>query len=188
MPPVGSSGLPSACFGRSGGPAISKRSERAVGGELARHEASGYYAGRAEASGAPDMGNAGAMLFRGMRDAGDGRPVTGNKADTLGVRVGPGKNADITPDRNGHVHPASGGMSVSNDPRRLPRHRRPPSLMGKADHPVFCIALTSVPGSLAVTPPSRKGHALIEPGTSMLLRAYQELLWGTRESWRIAYA
>ena len=83
----------------------------------------------------------GKILYRGMREASDGRPVCGSSARMLGARP----HIDVPVDRSGIVHPGTGGMSVVPDsPRHLPRHRRPPEYGGTGNDPVWRIQETAL--------------------------------------------
>jgi hypothetical protein len=60
-----------------------------------------------------------AVLFRSMRDDGEGRPLCGPTARTLGVRPA----GDIVIRDDGTVEPCRGGMSVAIDrTEHLPAH------------------------------------------------------------------
>src|SRR3989344_5134092 len=60
------------------------------------------------------------MLYRTMKMGPDGLPMTGERARTLGVRIGEGK--DITQGADGLGHPGTGGMSATpNDPAHMYR-------------------------------------------------------------------
>jgi hypothetical protein len=68
------------------------------------------------------------VLFRAMREDGNGNPEIGPNARCLGVR--PGIDVPAKVGRN-VVHPGQGGMSVSpDDPMKLPYFCRPPGFQG----------------------------------------------------------
>ena len=65
------------------------------------------------------------MIFRSMKMNSDGFPLCGESARCLGVRPKFDQNGDIPLDENGKVKPGTGGMSVFDDPDKLPKHRKP---------------------------------------------------------------
>lgn len=72
-----------------------------------------------------------------MRIGGDGLPMAGPTARTLGARPGSPPDGDI-PIVGGMVRPGTGGMSVSPPPpENLPPHRRPPEYGGKGKDPIW---------------------------------------------------
>jgi len=118
-------------------------------------------------------------LYRGMREAADGKPKCGATARTLGVRV----PDDVAPDEEGRVHPGRGGMSVApDDPMRLRAHRRPRALGGTGPDPVFSTVADQLGGALAVRLDGRT-HALVEPNAPMDLPFYVRSLHSTRPLW-----
>lgn len=132
------------------------------------------------------------VLFRGMRpDPGDGLPVVGTTATSLGVRLdctAPGTRADIDV-VDGRVHPHTGGMSVvADDPMKLPGHRRPPEFQGSQRNlQVFRILQSSIPEGLAVRadrPRQVPHHRCVEPAFSMAVDDYVQLISSTRPNWR----
>jgi hypothetical protein len=121
-------------------------------------------------------------VYRGMKDDGEGQPLCGTSARTLGVRL----EGDIVIREDGTVGPSTGGMSVAiDDPRDLPPHRRPPEHGGWGSDPVWKIDVDDLPSSLVFRPdpedPSR--HGFIEPMETMMLDEYQGALAATRAMW-----
>ena len=125
-------------------------------------------------------------IYRAMRSNPDGLPAIGRWSSTLGVRVS-GPWQDIPVDANGDVAPNTGGMSVvMDDPRSLPRARRPRSLGGVGRHPVFCLDCEKLPPTLLVRPSGRP-HALVEPSAVCKLSEYEQALHSTQPDWRITH-
>jgi hypothetical protein len=88
---------------------------------------------------------------------------------------------------NDLVFPGLGGVSVSPfDPANLPTHRRPRSLGGRGDDPVWSIEASDLAPDLSYRPdpddPAR--HGFIEPSRPMTLQEYQDALASTRQRWR----
>lgn len=122
------------------------------------------------------------MLFRSMKEAHDGLPVVAPTARTLGARV----FVDIPIDQNGIVGPKTGGLSVApNDPKKLPRHRRPPSLFGRGKDPVWSIQSNYLGPKLTyrAEPNNPTSHGFIEPAYRMTFDEYQDALAKTRSFW-----
>jgi hypothetical protein len=129
------------------------------------------------------------LVYRAMKKSDDKHPLLGRTARTLGVRVAPHGTVpkrplefDVYPDAADYV--CSGfGMSVAMDnPKALPKHRRPRSLGGEGRDPVFALSAAAVSGVLRLfenAPP----HALIEPAVPCLLAAFETALAETRVSW-----
>lgn len=122
-------------------------------------------------------------LYRAM--ARDGEvPLLG--PGHLGVRT-TGEHVDIQVDASGTVHPGAGGMSVTpDDPRDLPLHRRPESLLGTGNRPVWSIQSTRFARHLAIRQ-NRPEHWLIEPSILMELEAYESALADTRPHWILTH-
>jgi len=79
-------------------------------------------------------------IYRAMRKETDGLPALGESSSTLGARA----QVDIPVEASGRVRPETGGMSVApDDPRRLPKPRRPFSLGGTGRHPVFALPVAA---------------------------------------------
>ena len=122
------------------------------------------------------------MLLRGMKEANDGLPVVAPTARTLGARP----LIDIPIDQNGMVWPGTGGISVTpNDPKKLPRHRRPRSLGGRGKDPVWGIPSSNLGAKLVyrADPKNPTGHGFIEPAYPMTFNEYQCALTKTRATW-----
>ena len=132
-------------------------------------------------------------MYRSMRKHRD-RPKLGVDARSLGVR--PNYDLDVDPtivpqnfDINVHpgdlVHPLTGGMSTSIDPKQLPRHRRPAWLNGgESNDPCWRITSQDLPGSLACRDqPPGSHHVLIEPAQIMTIDGYQQALRSTSPNW-----
>lgn len=123
--------------------------------------------------------------FRTMKKSEDGLPVVGRGFLELGVRI-EGSTRDIQPGTDGSVEPETGGMSVSWEPRRLPKALRPKSLDGESAHPVFGVSEAALPGTLVVRQ-TKRAHALVEPATHQTLQQYEAALASTRPSWSVSY-
>jgi hypothetical protein len=131
------------------------------------------------------------VMFRAMKKADDHLPVIARTARTLGVRVSAAgavpedpPEFDVYPDAAGHVTPGWGLSVAMDDPRGLPRHRKPRSLGGEGRDPVFSLLMSAVGKALNVNedhPP----HALIEPVSRCSLADYEAALAGTRPSWKV---
>ncbi|HEY7159314.1 MAG TPA: hypothetical protein VH575_35545 [Gemmataceae bacterium] len=72
------------------------------------------------------------------------------------------------------------------DPANLPTHRRPRSLGGRSDDPVWGIDASDLGSDLAYRPdPSAPaGHGFIEPSHPMTLQEYQQALALLRNRWQ----
>ena len=122
-------------------------------------------------------------LFRAMANDG-GAPLV--DPGHLGVRTR-GARCDIEVDATGSVHPETGGMSVTPDnPMDLPLHRRPRSLLGTGNRPVWSIASAHIAGRLTVRQ-DRRTHWLIEPSSSMELAVFEEALADTAPRWSLSH-
>src|SRR6266513_2698101 len=64
------------------------------------------------------------LVYRSMLADGD-KPLVGNTAKTLGVRVPPAPNPDLPVNADGTVNPRTGGMSVVSHWRHLQVWRIP---------------------------------------------------------------
>ena len=127
-------------------------------------------------------------LYRAMREAADGLPEVGPTARTLGVRPGGSTKSDVAAiNDQDPVAPGGGGMSTApDDPRHLIRFRRPPSLGGTGDDPVWIIDVNDLDPDLAVHLDTPK-HAVDEPIRPMTLQSFQAALARTRDRWAVAY-
>jgi hypothetical protein len=122
------------------------------------------------------------MIYRGMKDDGEGMPACGPTARTLGVRL----TRDIKISEDQMVGPGTGGMSVAPDsPQNLERHRRPAEHGGYGPDPVWEIDSDDLPSTLAYRPDPRNvsRHGFVEPIEEMSLNAYQEALATSRGFW-----
>lgn len=125
-----------------------------------------------------------AIIYRSMRKEADGRPALGESSSTLGVRA----QVDIPVDTGGRVGPATGGMSVApDDPRRLPKPRRPFSLGGTGRHPVFALPVPALTPDLVARVDRPPDHAAVEPADVMAFEQYQARLWTTRDNWKVSH-
>ena len=84
----------------------------------------------------------------------------------------------------GPVSPSeSGGMSVTlDDPFEIPPHRRPASLGGDGDWPLWRILSDDLPERLA-TRNDRDFHGLVEPSQQMSADEYVQSLESTQPKW-----
>jgi len=121
----------------------------------------------------------GQRAFRAMLEGPDGFPAVGNSARKLGVRVNEPAPVD------GFIVPLTGGMSVAlDDPRALPRHRRPGSLGGLGRDPVF---LATVPLSDHLRIHQERlpdKHGSVEPIRACRPEEYAGFVVATRPRWR----
>ncbi|MBK8253214.1 MAG: hypothetical protein IPK82_11180 [Polyangiaceae bacterium] len=131
------------------------------------------------------------FMFRAMKKAADRLPVLGRTARTLGVRVSvlgavpeEPPRFDVYPDASGHVAPGQGLSVALDDPRGLPKHRKPQALGGEGRDPVFSLPVNAVDKVLSLNE-DRPPHALIEPAIRCSLEEYEAALAGTRSSWRV---
>lgn len=119
------------------------------------------------------------ILYRGMR-ADAGHPVIGPTARTLGVRAG----IDIQV-ISGEVHPDQCGLSVApDDPRWLPRFRRPRELGGTGADPVFAVDEIDLGPDLVYrsNPLDPERHGFIEPARVMTVGEYERALAAIRRA------
>jgi hypothetical protein len=118
------------------------------------------------------------ILFRCMRAADDGHPVTGASLSTLGIR-----ERDVRPQADGLVQPQTGGMSVTPDRwEDMPKPLLPEPLGGEGRHPLFRMLTSALPSSLAARR-DRPGHALVENTVACTFQVLQDDIRGTRLSW-----
>ncbi|MFT5431746.1 MAG: hypothetical protein ACI9OJ_002444 [Myxococcota bacterium] len=123
-------------------------------------------------------------MYRAMKAALDGRPELDATARTLGARPG----RDIVVEESGFVRPGPNGMSVTLDePRRLPRHRRPRSLGGEGRDPLFRMcSKTLLPSSLVLRRDEDRPetlHGMLTPAEQCRFTEYQTALHSTRPHW-----
>jgi hypothetical protein len=125
-------------------------------------------------------------LFRGMKEEAVGLPAVGPSGRMLGVRPGDAPTPDVLAiDPTDLVQPGQGGMSVApGDPRHLQRHRRPPSLGGTGQDPVWWIEDNDL-GPDLIFRQDRATHGLIEASRPMSLQELQDALAATRPRWRL---
>jgi hypothetical protein len=122
------------------------------------------------------------LLYRGMKDDGDGHPACGPSARMLGVRL----EGDIPISQSGEVETGTGGLSVAiAGPENLIRHRRPPEYGGVGPDPVWEIDEADLPHALVfrIDPANRLRHGFIEPRDPMSFAAFQIALASSRGFW-----
>jgi hypothetical protein len=126
------------------------------------------------------------ILFRSMREAADGFAEAGPSGRLLGVRPGDAACPDVPAVNPADmVSPGKGGMSVApHDPLNLVKHRRPASLAGTGQDPVWRIDLNDLGPDLEFRP-DRAGHGLIEPKRPMTLQEFEQALAATRQRWQL---
>jgi hypothetical protein len=134
-------------------------------------------------------------MYRAMlRDAGDGLPVVGNDAKSLGARVGP----DLTVDNTGSVVLDGKGMSVVPAWRLLQYYRIPKRLRhlvpgASGSDATACFAFGTGPFQAGVVtpdlvlvpddePPPVK-HGVVAPARLMSTADYFSALAATRPGW-----
>lgn len=126
-------------------------------------------------------------LNRAMLCAEDNLPVLGDTREHLGALF-PG---DIAPDAEGMVEPNQGGMSIYwGNPRHMPKSRRPRSLGGEGEHPLFQASEDYLPATLVVDRDGERKkkptkHATVQPRVRCHHSHYQDSLHGTRLLWQL---
>ncbi len=125
-------------------------------------------------------------LFRSMKEASDGLPTVGPSGRMLGVRPGTTPTPDVLAvQATDLVMPDQGGMSVApDDAMHLLKHRRPSSLGGTGQDPVWYIEGSELGPDLRFRQ-DRRTHGVIEPAQPMTLQEYQVALAGTRSRWQL---
>lgn len=125
-------------------------------------------------------------LFRSMKEDADGLPMVGPSGRMLGVRPGSAATPDVLASQaNDTVLPNHGGMSVApDDPMHLLKHRRPPSLGGIGQDPVWYIEVADLPVDLQFRQ-DRLTHGVIEPAQTMTLAEFEMALEATRSQWKL---
>jgi hypothetical protein len=124
----------------------------------------------------------------------DGKPLIGDEAKMLGVRVPPHAQADVAVDNFGMVHPGSKGMSVSPRWQDLPPHLIPKRLNratieARGRNTLVCFRFgdgSFVSGEVAAQLSlvvDRPTHGCIGPTMSMTVGDLQMALAGTQEMW-----
>gem|GEM_PF-1609277 len=109
-------------------------------------------------------------LYRGMKEAADGKPAVGPSGRTLGAR--PETDIPVDGDR---VTPGTGGMSVNpDDPRYVPDYR--------AKDGVWQLDESDIGPDLQFVQ-DQKTHGVLEPAREMTIDEYQSALEGTRCAW-----
>ena len=132
-------------------------------------------------------------IYRTMLDDG-GKPKVGSKSKMLGVRIAPNPHPDIPVDVHGNVHPATGGMSVAPEWKKLPWHLIPRRLhpKGRGGNDLICWRFSdgefdkdALNAALALRPdpggPAK--HGFVEPSHVMTIGEYQAALAATRDDW-----
>jgi hypothetical protein len=125
-------------------------------------------------------------LFRSMIESADGLPEVGPSARKLGVRPGDATTPDVLAVApQDAVGPGQGGMSTApGNPLGLSRHRRPASLGGIGQDPVWCIDTDDLGPDLQFRQDSAS-HATIEPARPMTLQEFETALAATRSRWQL---
>jgi hypothetical protein len=125
-------------------------------------------------------------LYRSMIEAADGLPQVGPSARMLGVRPGNAPTPDVPA-----VHPqdilipGQGGLSVApDDPMWLARHRRPASLGGLGQDPVWVLELDDLVPHLRFSQDSPT-HGVTEPKAPMPFQDYLKALAALRARFRL---
>ena len=117
-----------------------------------------------------------------------GRRIAGGRAKRrmLGVRPGNAPTPDVPAVHPQDVlAPGQGGMSVApDDPMRLTRHRRPASLGGLGQDPVWVLEVDDLGAHLQFRL-DRPTHGVIEPKTATTFQDYLNALTALRTRWRL---
>jgi hypothetical protein len=135
-------------------------------------------------------------IYRAMKADGN-RPKLGASASTLGIRA----QVDIYPDNSGHVHPETGGLSVSPSlstiplrflPRRLNDSGVQPGSIGSNSVSVWAMGegafqrdAVSELLNLRPDPANPTRHGFVEPAATMTLDQYADAVAATREQWTV---
>jgi hypothetical protein len=110
-------------------------------------------------------------------------PELSDTASGLGVR----HTKDLPVSADGLVSPRTGGMSVSDDPRKLPPFLLHQTEGGaKAVVAVFALNPRSLPFSLLVRqdrPDTDPAHHCVEPSMVCAFTTYRDAIRGTRQDW-----
>jgi hypothetical protein len=112
-------------------------------------------------------------FFRSMKEDADGMSLVGPSARMLGVRPGNAPIPDVLAVHGtDNVLPNQGGMSVTpDDPMHLLKHRRPPSLGGIGQDPVWYIDRDDLGADLQYRQ-DRPTHGVVEPARLMTLQEF----------------
>ena len=141
------------------------------------------------------------LVYRSMKsDSEDeSRPMLGDSASCLGVRVPPSKNCDIIPDELNCVHPKSGGMSVAPHWTDLKYFRIPKRLKDKypgasGNNSLKCWKMgegdfesAKLTAGLYLRPDEGDSpkHGVVEPDSSMSLQTNQKRIADTQDHWSV---
>jgi len=127
------------------------------------------------------------MLYRSMKQDGDGRPRVARAGWGLGVRI-EGPDIDI-PVFDGLVGPLSGGMSVGEDWSRFPPSFIPRGAEGGTcnNRRIFGLEREDIPAGLSLRSKAVEdlGLLFVEPGHRMPIEEYEDLLASTRDAWKL---
>lgn len=123
-------------------------------------------------------------LFRGMKRDGT-RPLVSGGASGLDIRRGQDVEAVNDSDI---VGPGSGGLSTAPDqPLLLARHRRPESLGGTSNHPVWAIEREAFARFRLRAIRDRPDHETVEAQQEMPLSDFIAEIHSTVSEWEVAY-
>jgi len=142
-------------------------------------------------------------IYRSMLADRD-RPIIGNAATALGVRLPPDPKPDVSVNADGTVSPRTGGMSVAPSWRHLPVWRIPRRLSTKfldargiqgasGSNNLVCWRLGEGPFAEAPIgdrllfrpdPDRPDSHGFVEPLAQLPLTEYQAALANTRDQWQ----
>jgi hypothetical protein len=120
-----------------------------------------------------------------MTPAEDGKPLVGDSARTLGVRI----PEDARPNDQGMVGPSSAGMSLATcSIWNLPGHRRPVELgngsSGKSGDRIYALSVRFARNKKLQVHVTHPLHARLEPIGITSLALYKIALSETLEHWR----
>ena len=117
-------------------------------------------------------------VYRGMIESG-GSPALGESARKLGVRVGP--DLDVKDDIAKHNKK---GMSTSpDDPKNLPKHRRPKEFGGTGKDPVWEIDSGQLSTETIEWHQDSATHGIVRPTKDMPYKTFKSALEATQGSW-----
>lgn len=124
-------------------------------------------------------------VYRAMVAEQGGQPKLGETGRYLVARTA-GPIRDVTPDKDGNVHPGTHGVTVAPDaPTNLRNNHLPVALGGTGKDPVFELRLDDLPDGLMYRYEEEDPlHGFIAPSRSMPDVEYKGLIASTQGLWR----